>query len=262
MAERETIPLIQAKAPLRSPPCVLVYATTHTPDFRFKTEDGEFSVKGGFNPVQREAFAAQIQKFMDENHEALELKAGQPKEKNPDPAGKRKALKKKDANAFLEDSFQPATENSKFQVPTYKFKRKATFLNKEGERKTMEVWFADKDGNKLDAAKLRTGAGSIIQLVYTPSLYTSGLTKGYALPSMRLEGVIVLKNEAWGGGSQGPGDVGSYDEAELKALMGEDIDLDDLSAFAASTPEKAEKKAAADTPASGDDYDPADDIPL
>lgn len=247
-------PIARSKTVIRTPPGILGYSSTITPDV-FGDNEPQFKARIHWNEDQKAAFEKQVQKVMDDlTPELTKMLAAQDK----------KPAKVKTAGSWLEDTLKDPEERDRIQLPSYQVKRAAEFVDrKTGEKKPLTVKFYDKDGNLLDGAKLRTGMGSIVQLVLTPALWTSALSKGYALPSFRLEGIVVLKNEPWGSGGQAA-NAGDYDEAELNALLGEDIELDDdLTAFAQSAKREEDPKRAEEPRATAaEDWDVNDDIPF
>jgi hypothetical protein len=253
--DKSSIPIVRASHTIRSAPGLLGFSALVNPDTKFN-EDGDFAARIHFTEAQQAVMADLVEsKVIEPLFADLEKLAG-------------KKLKRTTGAKYLEDKLQPPREGSKIELPSIQLKCAASFVSKRGEtageriQKTLKAW--DNAGTLLDLGKLRTGMGSTIQLVFTPGLYTGPLTKGYAEPTLRLEGIIVLKNVPWGVG-QGGNSGDAMSEAELQALMGgEDIDTD-LAQFAGAKASWAPGDPE-DTPAKAvvpeDNYDLNDDIPF
>lgn len=259
-------PNVRASHTIRTAPGLLGFSALLTPDTMFNAE-GDFTARIHFNEPQQAAMAATVQdKVIDALFDDLQKVVNEMAEK----AGQKpKALKKPTGASWLEDKLKDPPEKSRIQLPSIQIKRAATYIAKKGPRAgeviTRAVPFWDKDGKVLDGAKLRTGMGSIVQLVFTPGLYTNALAKGYAEVSLRLEGVIVLKNEPWGNGGTGGGAGAgeAYDDEALAALIGDGVELDtDLTAFAGAAKAQDGGASKGTPPAEADEYDLNDDIPF
>lgn len=251
--ERSSIPIVRASHAIRSAPGLLGFSALVSPDTKFN-DDGDFTARIHWTEAQQAAMADIVEsKVIEALFADLEKEAG-------------KKLKRPTGAKWLEDKLSPPKEGAKIDLPSIQLKCQASFVSKRGEtkgeriQKTLKAW--DNKGVLLDLGKLRTGMGSMVQLVFTPGLYTGPLTKGYAEPTLRLEGIIILKNEPWGVGQGGnSGDAMSDDE--IAALVGEGFEADtDLAQFAGAKaswapgdPETPTKPVAPE-----DNYDLNDDI--
>lgn len=256
-ADRATIPIVRESHTVRSAPGLLGFSALLNPDTKFN-EDGDFSARIHLNEAQQAMMAQLVDdKVITPLFDELEKMAG-------------KKLKRPTGAQWLSDKLQEPREGARIQLPSIQLKCAASFVSKKGEtagqriQKTLKGW--DNAGVLLDLAKLRTGMGSVVQLVFTPGLYTGPLTKGYAEPTLRLEGIIVLKNEPWGVGQGGnSGEEMSADE--IAKLVGEDFTADtDLAQFAGAkaswAPGDKEDEPAAKPKDVADEYDLNDDIPF
>lgn len=132
---------------------------------------------------------------------------------------------------WLEAKLKPAKDDPKTDwqaLPFLQVAMPATFKDKAGEVHTKEVACWDGKNNKLPLKRLKLGRGSTVQAIVTPSLFFSKLI-GFPQPTMKLVGVRVLKLVSWGsGGGQAP----ERDDEEIRNVMGQDFEMDDLSMFA------------------------------
>ena len=254
----QSVPIARAKGRRRTPPGLLGFSALLTPDTKFD-EDGVFTTRIHLNEDQQEALAAEVEAHViGALFDELEATAG-------------KKLKRPTGKQWVADKLTPPNENARIQLPSIQLKCAASFKSKKnpGEIVKKVLPHYDRKDNLLDGGQLRTGMGSLVQIIYTPGLYTGPLTKGYAEPTLRLEGIVVLKNEPWGTGSGAGSGSGEYSDAEIAKLVGDDVEMDDdLSAFAQSkeAPAKGAVPAGkASAPPAQDDaeeYDLDDSIPF
>ncbi|MFZ3194114.1 MAG: hypothetical protein WA154_13030, partial [Moraxellaceae bacterium] len=134
---------------------------------------------------------------------------------------------KPDCAEWVSDHLKPAHEKSKNQDPFVTFKNKADFQDKQGRtvRKTMKAY--DGKGGLLDLPSLKLGMGSVVQVVLTPGLFMNALIKT-PTPTLKLQGVRVLKLVQFGAGGGGAIEEVSQDDL---ALLGTDFEVEDLAGF-------------------------------
>lgn len=159
---------------------------------------------------------------------------------------------KPDAAAWIEDHLKEPKEQSRIQQPYIIFANDAEYRDKKtGEmtRKTMRAY--DAKGSMVDLAKMKVGMGSIVQCVLIAGLFVSPLVKTPTF-SFKLQGIRVIKLEQYGAGGGG---LGQLDEEDM-AMLGDDTEFEDLSAYAHS-PEKERPPAVKKgrTPLASDDFD-------
>lgn len=261
-----SFPLNRASYVIRLAPGLLGFSALVNPDTKFNDE-GDFTARCHFNEAQQAMLAAQVQKEIDALLPGLQKLADEWNEKAGRP---KKALKVPTGAGWLEDKLSPPKEGARIQLPSIQIKCAASFVSKRGDtagqtiNKTLKAY--DNAGTLLDLGKLRTGMGSVIQLVASPALYTNAQSKGYAEVSMRLEGIVVLKNEPWGVG-QGGNSGDEMSEDEIAKLVGDDFQVDgDLAQFAGAkaswAPGDPEDPQAPKEKVLREEYDLNDDIPF
>jgi hypothetical protein len=235
---------VRSKQLLITSPGTMGFANLIEPDSAFDAL--KFNVQVHYNEDQQERLVGQIQEHaIDANWPAF-LKEVSDK---PEPKG---GWVKPDAEAWVDDHLKAPSERSRTQQPSIQWANEAEFRNKQQQmqRKTMRAY--DKDNNILDLPGLKLGMGSIIQAVLIPGLFISGLVKQPA-PSFKLQGVRVLKLVQWGASG---GNMGGVSDEDM-ALLGEDVEMDELASYARK---EESKPAASQRPVS--DFDLDDEIPF
>lgn len=139
----------------------------------------------------------------------------------------QKAPPKVDLHGWLQDKFKEPREGDRVQLPVIQIARDAHYKNKKGEEVQARVKAWDKNNQLLDLKTLRLGMGSTVQIIVTPGLFCSAFSKMKAAPSLRLEGIRVLKLEQYGAGGPQVGDLTEEDLAGLEA----DFEPDNLSQY-------------------------------
>lgn len=198
------------------PTCTLGFSSFITPDSFGDDSKPKFKGNAHFTQVQAEALADKLQKeVIDPSFEKLCQETG-------------KKLKPKTAAVWLEESLKEPKEKSRIQLPYLAIACNAFLKTRDGEevKQTIKAW--DSKGALLDLPSLHLGMNSIVQFGVSPALWYGSLAKGYALPSLRLIGVRVLKLEQFGAG--GDGSVGAVSEDELVGVE-EGFEAEDLGAF-------------------------------
>lgn len=135
--------------------------------------------------------------------------------------------------AWLKEKLKEPKEDARIQLPSLVCSRPSAYKNKAGDiiQTRVKVW--DPKNTLLDLKTLRLGMGSTVQLAVYPNLFISGLSKNKAEPTLRLEGIRVLKLEQYGAG--GP-QLQDLNEEDLEGLE-EGFEVDNLSSYAV-TPSK------------------------
>lgn len=198
--------------------------------------DLKFNAKVAYEEAATERMAVIIDKMVDglwpQLMDALkDAKKAEPKGGWVKPTGE----------AWLGAHLKEPTEQARVQLPSIQWSNKAEFKAKDGSTMTKTMRAYDAKNHELDLKELHLGMGSIIQPVLIPGLYVSPLlNKGQPDISFKLQGVRVLKLERYGAG--GPS-LGEIDEADM-ALLGEDVEVEDLGSYAAQAPAAKPKVAA------------------
>lgn len=160
-----------------------------------------------------------------------------------------KDLSKKSAAAWLEEALKEPKEKARIQLPMLGISCNADIKNRDGDitRQSVKAW--DAKGTLLDMPSLHMGMGSIISVGVSAALWHGSLAvekdakkkpiKWWALPSLRLVGVRVLKLEQFGAGNT---EVGEVSEEDLVGVE-EGFEAEDLASFARQA-EKPTPKAA------------------
>lgn len=235
---------VRSKQLLITSPGTMGFANLIEPDDAFDAL--KFNVQIHYNEDQQARLVAQIQEHaIDGNWESF-LKEVADK---PEPKG---GWQKPDAQVWVDDHLKEPSERSRTQQPSIQWANDAEFRNKQGQlvRKTMRAY--DAENTILDLPGLRLGMGSTVQAVLIPGLFISGLVK-QPQPSFKLQGVRILKLVQYGSGG---GSLGNVSEEDM-ALLGDDVEVDALSAYA-----KKEEKAPARKPRQDSDFDMEDEIPF
>jgi hypothetical protein len=235
---------VRSKQLLITAPGTMGFANLVTPDDAFDAL--KFNVQIHYTDEQQERLIAQIQEHaIDANWPSM-LKELSDK---PEPKG---GWVKPSAETWVGDHLKEPSERSRTQQPSIQWANEAEFRNKDGQlqRKTMRAYGSKNE--LLDLPSLKLGMGSIVQAVLIPGLFVSGLVKQPA-PSFKLQGVRVLKLQQFGGSGGNLGDVSEED----MALLGEDVEVDDLGSYGKKEDAPAPKKA---RPSS--DFDMDDEIPF
>jgi hypothetical protein len=234
---------VRSKQLLITAPGTMGFSNLLEPDDAFDAL--KFNVQIHYNEDQQARLVAQIGQGIEENWTAF-LKEVSDK---PEPKG---GWQIPDAEGWVRDHLKEPSERSRTQQPSIQWANDAEFRNKDGQlqRKTMRAY--DASGKLIDLPSLRLGMGSIVQAVLIPGLFISGLVKQPA-PSFKLQGVKVLKLVQYGGGGGSLGDVSEED----MALLGDDVEVDDLGSYAKKDDAPKGKPARAPS-----DFDLDDEIPF
>jgi hypothetical protein len=137
------------------------------------------------------------------------------------------------AQDFVDSHLQPFPEGASIEQPYMRYSNAAYYMNREGVRTMKTMRATDKAGSPLDLKKLKLGMKSVIQPLLQASIYSSAAFGG-GVPalSLKLQGIRIIKLEQWGGG--GPA-VGEITEEDM-ALLGDDVEAEDLSAYSHQDP--------------------------
>lgn len=241
----ERVPLIRLKPLFLSVPGIMGYSHLLKPDEAFgKTQ---FKLDLHMNDRQQEAFADLLQeKVIDAAFDDLLEDAG------PKKAPK---IKKGDAKKWLAEKMkQPAEQLHDLTTdPYFQFSCNHVFKNKDGgeERVKLVAWGGDK--NLLDLGALRLTKGTVAKVGFKASLWAGGMSKGIAVPSLRLVGLQVLKKVSYAAGTGGRLNEDVTDD-DL-ALLDNNFEMEDLSDFMAA-PAKAKEAQKATAPSEFDDEIP------
>ncbi len=134
-----------------------------------------------------------------------------------------------DVKEWLEAKAKQPGEDDRIDLPRLVISRNAHLKNRKGETITAypRVWDAQK--NLLDLQSLRIGMGSTVQIIATPGMFVSPIAASgnKLVPTLRLEGLRVIKLEQYG--NAGP-QLGDLDEADLEVLE-QEIEPDNLTAY-------------------------------
>lgn len=211
-------------------PGLLGYSNLETPD-TYDPDKPKFTLDLHMNEDQVDRFVDQVDEqciggMMAELRKEV-TKGGKPE-------SFAAALEPVSARRWVLDSLKQPKNDKPFPLPFMKLAGKAKGKNRDGEEydKRLTVW--DAANNILDLHALRLGRGSVIQAVVKPGLWISPLVK-QPTPTLELTGLRVITLVQWGGGAVDPG---TLDDRDLETL-GEDVAVEDLSAFAAGSGEKA-----------------------
>lgn len=131
-------------------------------------------------------------------------------------------------------------------------------------KRRSSITATDRSGAALDLPTLKLGMGSVVQVLLTPGIYSAPLTdNGMAKLSLKLQGLRIIKLEQYGSGGPAIGEISEED----MALIGSDVEADDLSAYTKRAKEehivesaKAALRSPEGTEYAADDLD--DEIPF
>lgn len=228
---------VRPKGILFLPPCTFGFSSLVTPD-SFGDNGPKFKGNAHFTQVQAEAAADLISsKIANEaNFEALKKAL-----MKDDKEAIAKKLKLKAPADWLESALKEPKEKSRIQLPYLTIACNAFYKNKQQESVKANIQAWDAKGNVLDLPSLHLGMGSIVQFGVSAALWHGTLATDYkdekrkkdpiawwAVPSLRLIGVRVLKLEQFGAGNS---DVGAVSEEELVGVE-EGFEAEDLAGFA------------------------------
>lgn len=241
---------VRSKALLIAAPGTLVFHNLIEPD-KDAAERFNSSLKFNAKIAYTEEAAGRLGDLVDEhvikaNWKALvealdEAKKAAPKAGWLVPSGRE----------WVEEHLKEPGEKARIQLPAIQWANEADFKDRDGkvQRKTMKAY--DSKNKVLDWDDVKLGNGSIVQAVLIGGLYVSPLlNKGQPAPSFKLQGVRILKLVQYGAG--GGSNLGDLDEADL-AMLGEDVEVDDLGSYAAQPKEKEPTRASAPAHADLDD---------
>lgn len=236
---------VRSKQLLITAPGTMGFANLIKPDDAFDAL--KFNVQIHYTDDQQARLIEQIQEHaIDANWPSFLKEVGD----KPEPKG---GWQKPSAQTWVDDHLKAPSERSRTQQPSIQWANEAEFRNKDGQlqRKTMRAYGSKNE--LLDLPSMKLGMGSIVQAVLIPGLFISGLVKQPA-PSFKLQGVRVLKLVQFGGSGGSLGDVSEED----MALLGDDVEVDDLGSYGKkaedSTPSKAKRPPS--------DFDMDDEIPF
>lgn len=217
--KNSSVVTVRAKETIALPPMTLGFSSLVKPD-EYDPEKPTFKLNGHLTPEGIEAMKETIAEkvYTEKNVEKLREECAE--------NGIKKMADPQDPEAWLEAKLKEPKENARLQLPHLVISNRA-FFNRNGERVQRTIGCWDANNRKLNLAKLRLGAGSVIQAIVYPNLFFSKII-GVPQPSLKLVGVRVLKLEQWGG-QRAPEQA---DDEEIAAVMGEGFEYDDLAAYA------------------------------
>lgn len=254
MADNEKSSIISVRAArtvLQTPPGTMGFSNLVKPDEAFG--EIKFKVRHHYNPAGVEALKAALNQHCID---ALWEKFLQECEKKKLPSAKMAKLVKPDAADWVDDHLKDPKEGSRIETPFIQYANDADYVDKKGvtQRKTMYAVAAD--GSPLDLAKLSLGMGSVVQVLLLPGLFMNALIKT-PTPTLKLQGVKVLKAVQFGGGAGGSNVPETSDE-DIQAILGADFEADDLSAYASSMTDGKRATTREDAPSNPDFMDDSD----
>lgn len=217
----------RARATIALPPMTLGFNSLTEPD-TFDPEKPTFKLNGHLTP-------AGITQMVETIEEKVYTEAALAKLAEEAAIGGMKLKEPMSPADWLEGKLKEPKENSRQPLPHIVISNKA-YTGPADKRKLREIACWDANNRKLNLKKLRLGAGSVIQAIVYPNLWASKVAGGVPQPSLKLVGVRVLKLVQWGG-NRAPDQA---DDEDIKAVMGEDFEYDDLDAFAQGADDEPE----------------------
>lgn len=217
---------VRSRDLLKAPPGLLGFSHLITPDEAFGQVKFKANVHYGDKPL------ASLKAILNEGYfELMQEMADLATERKT----KVKLLTKLEVYAWLDEKTKQPREGDSLQEPHLQFDCNASYRNKDGEEVPITVKAWDPHGAPVDLKGLRLGMGSIVKPFFTIGLWAGPLSKGVALPKLRLVGLQVLKLKQFGGNA-GHSSVGEVSDADL-AFLDENFAADDLSQFLQAKPE-------------------------
>lgn len=220
--KNSSVVTVRARETIALPPMTLGFASLVKPD-EYDPEKPTFKMNGHLNPEAIEALEETIRTRVY-TEAAIEKLREECKEN-----GISKMKDPMDAREWIEAKLKEPKEKAKIQLPHLVISNRATYKrNGETVQRVIGCWSGN--NKKLNLAKLRLGAGSLVQAIVYPNLFYSKII-GVPQPSLKLVGVRVLKLEQWGG-QRAPEEA---DDEEIAQVLGDDFEYDDLDSFAADS---------------------------
>lgn len=242
---------VRSKQAFVTPPGPLGFSNLIEPDDAF--DSLKFKANHHYSEDAQEALIKRIDGQLEDLWPDF-LKATEKAEK----AAPKGGWVKPDSGVWVEEHLKEPKENSRIQLPYLIFANDAEYRDKKTGEMTRKVMRAyDAAGGMVDLAKMKVGMGSLVQCVLMAGIFVSPLVKQPAF-SFKLQGIRVIKLVQFGAGGGG---LGQLDEEDM-AMIGDDSEVEDLSAYAPSPEgrrEPAVKKGR--TPLAEDDFD-EDEIPF
>ena len=242
--KKSAVVTIRAKKTIALAPGQMGFADLLTPR-AFGTDPAKFNLDYHMTPAALEANklivqAKCIDQFTAEVQEAAKENGGSVKE----------AITPEE---WFANQLKDPKPTGRIQLPFIKLRSPGFRTDRNtGEMIPLFMVAWDAENNLLDLASLKLAQGTILQPIVYPNMFASKPSMWIPMPSLRLVGVRVLKAVQFGGGRGAP--APDLDDAAIKAVMGEDFDMQNLSAFALGS--------GSDGPAHDDhhddDADPAD----
>lgn len=170
---------------------------------------------------------------------------------------KVKILSKEDLISTMREKLKDPKEGDLIQQPHLIFSCNSHYRDKEGNEQPVSVKAFDAHGAPIDLKTARVGRESVVMAMFTLGVWcgSSPFSKWVALPTIRFQGLQILKLKQFGGG-QGPA-VGEVSASDLAFLEDNFVPEDLSSLFVKPDPKGAKKPK--DAPAD-DDMD--DEIPF
>lgn len=179
-----------------------------------------------------------------------------------DKAAPKGGWQRPDIREWLDDHLKQPNEKSKVQLPTLKFANAAEYKDrKTGEMAVKSMKAYDAQNKLLNLPALKLGMGSIIQPIVLGGLWISPVQKQPQF-SFKLQGVKVHQIVQYGAG--GGGNLEETSEEDL-ALLGDNFQASDLSAYAGGSPtggQPSRSSAPKQTGFAGDYEDDDEEIPF
>lgn len=247
---------VRSKQAFVTPPGPLGFSNLIEPDDAF--DSLKFKANHHYTPEAEAALEKRLAAELDGLWPDFLKECAKPnaegKPSKPEPKG---GWVKPDPAVWIEEHLKEPKENSRIQQPYLIFANDAEYRDKKsGEmvRKTMRAY--DGSGAMVDLTKMKVGMGSIVQCVLIAGIFVSPLVKQPAF-SFKLQGIRVIKLVQFGAGGGG---LGQLDEEDM-ALLGDDSEMEDLSAYAPTETRKEPKVRQGRAPLSHDDFD-EEEIPF
>lgn len=225
--------VVRSRDLVKSPPGLLGFSHLLVPDEAFGKS--EFKANIHFVPAAQDALFNRINEaYWDLVPElldmAVEKKAAGPKATDEAHRAKVKILTKPELIESLREKLKQPREGDTIDLPHFIFHCNSHFTDKEGNQQPITVKAFDAHGAPLDLKAARLGRESVVMAMFTIGVWASAspFSKWVALPTLRFQGLQVLKLKQFGGG-QSPA-AGEVTKADL-AFLEESFQADDLSAL-------------------------------
>lgn len=133
------------------------------------------------------------------------------------------------AQEFIDGQLKAFKEGDRIELPSMEYRNAAFYKDRHGDQQRKTMRATDAQNHAVDLKAARMGYQSVIQVLLTPSVYSSAaINKGDPSISLKLQGIRILKLEQYGSGGPAMGDISEEDQA---LMAGADMDQD-LSAYA------------------------------